>query len=144
MSSSSEHGYLIDTNVLSEGRRRRPEARVLGFMRTIHGQPSYVSVLSLGELRKGAEMMRRVDPGGAGRLDTWIEEVEEIYFDRILDVDRIVADIWGRMSAVRERSVVDTLLAATALAHSLTMVTRNVRDFADTGVPVVNPWDGPQ
>jgi predicted nucleic acid-binding protein len=109
-------------------------------MESLHGDPVFISVLTLGELRKGAERKRREDARGGARLDAWIAEVEEEYSERILEVDRASAEIWGRLSSLRQRPVVDTLIAATALAHDLTLLTRNVRDFADTGVVIINPW----
>jgi predicted nucleic acid-binding protein len=110
------------------------------FMKSLRGRSVFISVLTLGELRKGAERTRREDARGGARLDAWIEEVEEEYSEMILDVNQVVAEIWGRLSSLRPRPVVDALLAATALAHDLTLLTRNVRDFADTGVAIVNPW----
>ena len=137
----SEAGYLIDTNVVSEGRRKRGDPRVAAFMRNLEGEPVFISVLTLGELRKGAEMRRRNDARGAAALDQWIAEIEARYSERMLSVDRPIAEAWGRLAAMRPRQVVDTLIAATAMVHDLTLVTRNTRDFADTGVALVNPWE---
>jgi predicted nucleic acid-binding protein len=136
----SEAGYLVDTNVVSEGRRQRPDPQVTHFMQTLRGQPVFISVLTLGELRRGAELRRRSDAVAAEQLAVWIDVTEINFADRVLPVDRAVADIWGKLSADRPRPVVDALIAATALAHDLTLVTRNTRDFADTGVALVNPW----
>ncbi len=137
----SEAGYLIDTNVVSEGRRKRGDPRVAAFMGSLEGRPVFISVLTLGELRKGAELRRRNDVAGAEALDQWIVEIETKYSERTLSVDRPVAEAWGRLAAVRSRQVVDTLIAATAMVHDLILVTRNTRDFADTGVALVNPWE---
>ena len=137
----SDSGYLIDTNVISELGRRRPHAAVRAYVESLAGSMVFVSVLTLGELRKGAEMTRRSDPRHAGRIDEWIAEVEREYAERTLDVDTATAGMWGRLSATRPRPVVDTLLAATAIVHDLTLVTRNTRDVADTGAAFVNPWE---
>jgi predicted nucleic acid-binding protein len=139
--STSHSAYLLDTNVLSEGRRKRPDARVAAFMRSLEGQAVFISVLTLGELRKGIELKRRRDGRGAAHLDVWLNDIEAEYEDRTLAIDRPIADIWGMLAAKRPRPVTDGLLAATAIAHDLSLVTRNVRDFHDVGVPLVNPWE---
>jgi predicted nucleic acid-binding protein len=136
----SDVGFLLDTNVVSERRKRRPEPRVIAFLDTIEDEYVCLSALTIGELRRGAEMRRPVDGAYARVLDQWIDSIEESFADRILPVDLRAAQLWGRLSAVRPRAVVDTLIVATAIAHDLTLVTRNVRDFADTGVALVNPW----
>jgi predicted nucleic acid-binding protein len=102
--------------------------------------PVHISVLTLGELRKGVALKRGRDPAGANQLAQWVDEIEAEYADRILSVDRVVARMWGELLASRPLPIVDTLIAATALAHRLTLVTRNICDFAATGVEVHNPW----
>lgn len=136
----SEGGFLLDTNVVSEARRPRPDANVARFLLSIRERHVCLSVLTLGELRKGAEARRRTDVRAADSLDEWIAEIADVYADRLLVVDEAVADAWGRLSATRPRPVVDTLIAATALAHGMTLVTRNVADMNDTGVALINPW----
>ena len=140
-STLSNAGYILDTNVLSEVARRTPNARVVAFVRGLHDQDAFVSVLTIGELRRGAELRRRSDRAHAERLDGWIGQVEQIYAPRILPVDLAAARLWGELSAARPRTVIDTLIAATAIVHNLTLVTRNTRDVADTGVDCVNPWE---
>ncbi len=98
-------------------------------------------MLTIGELRKGAVLRRRTDAGHADRLDAWIASIEADYGPRILPVDLPAARLWGDLSADRPRPLVDALIAATAMVHKLTLVTRNTRDFADTGVALVNPWE---
>jgi predicted nucleic acid-binding protein len=144
MSNSHSGGYLIDTNVISEGRRKRPDPRVMAFMRLLEGRDAFISVLALGELRKGLELTRRRDRRAAARLERWVDGVATEYADRTLSVDRDVAEVWGRLEAVRPRSTVDALIAATALVHGLCVVTRNVDDFADIEVPLINPWEKPE
>ena len=138
-STLSDAGYLFDTNVLSEVNRRQPDARVLAFVRGLSND-AFISVLTIGELRRGAVLRRRTDVGHADRLDAWIASIETDYGGRILPVDLSTARLWGELAADRPRQVVDTLIAATAIVHDLTLVTRNTRDFADTGVALVNPW----
>lgn len=133
--------YLLDTNVLSELRRRTPD---LGVVRWVQARPAgtlFLSVLTLGELRKGVEGL--VESERQLMLLDWLEtELPAFFAGRILPVDAAVADRWGRMVAQAGRPVpaIDSLLAATALQHGLVLVTRNVRDVADLGVQVVNPW----
>ena len=102
----------------------------------------YLSALVIGEIRQRAERLRRRDPVQAARLDDWLDVLEAGYRDRILPVTTEVADAWGRLNATAQMpSSVDGLIAATAKVYRLTVVTRNVRHFAQTGVPVVNPFD---
>lgn len=134
-------GFLLDTNILSETRRTRAEPRVLSFLSQTDPTRLFVSVLTLGELRKGIEIRRRSDQDMAAKLGAWADALEASFADRILAVDAATAKLWGELSADRPRPVVDTLLAATAIAHDLTLVTRNTTDVAGTGATVLNPWD---
>jgi predicted nucleic acid-binding protein len=136
----SDVGYLFDTNVLSEVNRRQPNERVLAFVRGLSNEHTFISVLTVGELRRGAVLKRRTDAGHADRLDAWIASIETDYGPRILPVDLSTAQRWGELAAERSRPLVDALIAATAMVHDLTLVTRNTRDFADVGVALVNPW----
>jgi len=133
--------YLIDTNVLSELRNRRADAKVVAWMQPRPRQSLYLSVLSLGEIRKGIEGV--ADPVFRQTLTDWLQvQLPNYFVGRLLGIDQPVADRWGRVqaSAGRTLPVIDGLLAATALQHDLTLVTRNVTDFAGLGVPLVNPW----
>ncbi len=99
-----------------------------------------LSAVTIGEIEKGIQIRRRRDPRAGERLQIWFDGLRRDFGDRILPVDERVAIAWGRIAAGRSRSVTDALIAATAQVHGLTLVTRNVRDFADLGLPLVDPW----
>lgn len=136
-------GYLLDTNVVSEAVKPRPHPGVLSFLTAIRegNVEVYISVLTLGELRKGIAAKRVRDAAGADRLALWVDEIERDFSDRALPIGRPIARLWGELSAARSAPAVDTLIAATALVHDLTLVTRNVRDVAATGARLLNPWN---
>ncbi len=137
-------GYLIDTNVLCEGSKKAPEASVVAWLANAPPAQQYVSVLTLGEVQRG--ISKSLNAGKTRRLAEWLRDGLLREFDgRILPVDWPVAEAWGLLTSKSEskgRSLpaIDALLAATALVHDLTIVTRNARDFAGTGVRVLNPW----
>ncbi len=133
--------HLIDTNVLSELRRRDPNRNVVRWVAERPATTLYLSVLTLGELRKGVEGLPEGDR--KRRLLDWLEVELPAYFaGRVLPVDASVADRWGRLLAQAGRPVpaIDSLLAATALVHGLTLVTRNRRDFQHPELTVLDPW----
>lgn len=134
-------GYLLDTNVVSETRKLRADPRVTGFLEAVNGERLFLSVLTLGELRKGVAARRRTNAETAERLALWMDEIERNFADRVLPVDAAAARLWGELSAARSLPVVDTLIAATAVTHGLILVTRNTRDVGTTGVTVLDPWD---
>lgn len=133
-------GYLLDTNVVSETRKARPDTSVVAFLSGAVSAGLFMSALTLGELRKGVAAKRRADPAAADQLGAWVDGIETHFADRLLPVDSSIARRWGELSAERSLPVIDTLIAATALHHGLTLVTRNTRDVAATGVPLVDPW----
>jgi predicted nucleic acid-binding protein len=139
---SGQIRYLLDTNFVSETRKPRPDPGVLAFLQTEDPNSGFISVLTLGELRKGvaAKRLRDPDPNAASRLATWVEGLEVSFSDRILGIDLAVARLWGEWSAERPMPVVDTLLAATAVINNLTLVTRNFRDVRDIPVRLLDPW----
>jgi toxin FitB len=133
-------GYLLDTNVVSETRKRRPHQGVLDFFAVAETGQLFVSALTVGELHKGVEAKRTADAAAADQLRDWLAAIETTFTRRVLPVDAAVARRWGELSARRSLPVVDTLIAATALVHGLTLVTRNVRDVRATGADTFNPW----
>jgi toxin FitB len=133
-------GYLLDTNVLSETRRKKADAGVISFLESVEHTSLFLSVLTIGEFRKGVIARKREDADAAARLSTWIDGLELSFADRILGIDVAIAKLWGEWSGERPRSVVDTLLAATAVVRKLTLVSRNIRDVQGLPVKVLNPW----
>lgn len=137
----SKAQYLLDTNVLSESRRKKPHAGVIAFLEKTDGSALFTSVLVLGELRKGIAAKRKTDPASAQQLASWADGLEFGFADRILGIDGTVARLWGELSVERPRPVIDTLLAATALVYELTLVTRNVGDVRDIPrLTLYDPW----
>jgi hypothetical protein len=132
--------YLLDTNVLSETRRRKADRHVLEFLAGCDPSAIYISVLTLGELRKGVAQKKHMDPASAKLLGAWVDGLEFSFSEHILGVNAAAARLWGEWSADRPRPVVDTLLAATAAERGLTLVTRNTRDMKGLKVDVLNPW----
>ena len=139
---SAPDAYLLDTNVLSETRKKKADAGVMAFLESADSSVLYLSVLTIGELRKGIAAKMRTDPAAAKALAAWVEGLEVGFADRILPIDAPTARLWGDWSADRPRPVIDTLLAATAAHHSLTLVTRNTRDVSGLPVKVHDPWVG--
>jgi toxin FitB len=139
------NGFLLDTNIHSEIMRRMPDARVSAWLKMQSKESQFLSVVTMGEIRKGAVIL----PPGAKR--TQIEQSLEVlipswFAGRILPITQAIAERWGvlegqRQLAGRPLNVPDGMIAATALEHGLTIVTRNVKDFADLGVVLLNPWE---
>ena len=137
---------LLDTNVLSEVQRPTPSTRVLTWLDTIDEDRAFISVASIAELRRGIALLE--DGRRRTALAAWLaHDLPTRFAERILPIDHAAAERWGDLMAQSRRSgvafsVMDGFLAATALANNLTLVTRNVKDFAAFGVPLLNPWDG--
>jgi toxin FitB len=131
--------YLVHTNVLSEARRGTREARI--WLRSVEPATIYLSVITLGEVMKGIALKQRTDRRAAAALTVWLEQLRLDHSDRILPISDRVTLEWGRLAAERPRGMADGLIAATAMVHSKIIVTRNVADFSDTRIPVINPWN---
>jgi toxin FitB len=134
---------LLDTDVVSElDQRSRPNLNVRRWYEHVSDNALFVSALVVGELRDGIERLRPRDPVRAHALERWFEGQLLFYADRILPIDSAVAQRWGRMNARNRLPTIDSLMAATAAVHGLTLVTRNVRDIARTGIKFLNPFEG--
>ena len=136
-------GFLLDTNVVSELVRPRPDSKVTAWVAATDEELLFLSVMTFGEIRKGIALLK--DPARRAALEAWLDRDLTLRFDRrILPIDHAVADRWGQLSAASSGPlpVIDGLMAATALHHNLTLVTRNTKDVAGTGVTLFNPWIG--
>ncbi len=136
------NGFLLDTNVISEVFKPRASPAVLKFFDSANPETLYLSVITWGELRHGAYRWGVRHPGQVNKLEAWTQTVEAKYGTRLLGLTAEIADRWAWFRADRDRPEIDTLLAATASVHGLTMVTRNVKDFLGLDLPLLNPWDG--
>ena len=134
--------YLIDTNIISEVRKgRRCNPNVASWYEKVNDASLYLSVLIIGEIRQGIERVRPKDSAQANALESWLIAVDKAFGERILPIDRAVADEWGRLNASRPLPVIDGLLAATAKVHRMTLVTRNTAGIADLGVHILDPFE---
>lgn len=134
--------YLVDTNVISEARKgKKANIGVRDFWETADPADLYIAVQSIGEIRRGLENIRqRGDVTQSMRLEAWLDEVVTHYADRILDFGLDAAQVWGRLMSPHPQHPVDKQIAAIALIHNLTVVTRNVDDFNGLGVRLANPF----
>lgn len=134
--------FLLDTNIISEIRKAdRADPRVSAWYASVADDELYLSVLVLGEIRQGIERARSRDPDKAAALERWTDQVQEAFGPRLLAITLPVADEWGRMNSARPLPTVDSLMAATAKVHGLTLVTRNVADISGSGADCMNPFE---
>lgn len=131
--------YLLDTNVVSELRKPRPQAGVLAWIEAVADADLYISVVTLGEIQAGIEITREQDPAKAAEIEAWADQVAAVY--NVLDMDAATFRLWAKLMHRQSDTVYeDAMIAATALARKLTVVTRNVGDFKRFGVPMLNPF----
>lgn len=133
--------YLLDTNVVSELRKSRPDRRVAAWFASVPDDSVHLSVLVIGEIRQGVERLRPRDPDRARALDDWLRTLLTIYEERIVPISSEIAEEWGRLNVPNPLPVVDGLLAATARVHRWTLATRNAKHVEPTGVQLVNPFE---
>jgi predicted nucleic acid-binding protein len=141
------NGYLVDTNIPSELTRQQPDARVADFIRKAGKENLFLSVMTIGEICKGIDLL----PASPKRtlLEGWLDvEVRAWFAGRILSVTEAIAERWGHLAAAAKKqgvtlAVVDGVIAATAMEHSLTLVTRNTKDYVGLGISLLSPWDLP-
>ena len=133
--------YLLDTCIVSELRKSGANPGVSEWISAIGANDAFLSVLTIGEIRSGIELHRLRNPSGAGNLERWLLGLETHYAERILPITAKIADRWGRLSPWQPLPVSDGLIAATAIEHQLTVVTRNVADFQRSGVNTLNPFN---
>jgi predicted nucleic acid-binding protein len=134
-------GFLLDTNVVSELRKgQRCDRGVAAWFADVEPEDVYLSVVTIGELRKGIENIRRRDAPSADSLEKWFQGLVTTHRDRILPIDQGIAEVWGRFNVPDPLPVIDGLIAATAQVHNLTLVSRNLEDVSRTGVACLNPF----
>ena len=136
--------FLLDTNVVSEIRKRAPDREVARWFASAEADSLFLSVLVVGEIRQGIERLARRDAAQAQIFERWLGQLVGDYGDRIVPVTERIAQAWGRLNVPDPLPVVDGLMAATALVHDWTLVTRNVNDLRSTGVPLLNPFSPEQ
>lgn len=133
--------FLIDTNIISELRKGdRADAGVREWFDTVASEQLFLSVLVIGELRRGVEQIRRRDPISAGYLEAWLRRIRSEFAEHLLPVTEDIAELWGESGLTKPLPPIDGLLAATAIIHQMTLVTRNEKDFARAPVQVFNPF----
>ena len=132
--------YLVDTNVVSELRKPQPDKHVQEWFASTRGDELYLSVLTVGEIRRGIERLRRRDPAQATIIEAWLTTLRRDYAKRLLPITAEIAEEWGQLGVPNPIPTVDGLLAATARVGDLTLVTRNTADLTDTGARLLDPF----
>lgn len=133
--------YLVDTNILSELRRKNRDKRVEAWFKSISPDELFLSVITIGEIENGIVKQERLNPSFANDLKNWLDGILMHYGDRILPLSTQIARRWGRLCGELGRTDADIMIAATALEHGLVVATRNVKHFELTGAGVINPYN---
>lgn len=133
--------YLLDTNILSELRKSHPNPLVERWYAATHDADMYLSVMTIGEFRKGFARLRLRDAARAEALELWLDLLLRPYQARILPITPEIARVWGELNGPQPLPIIDTFIAATAMVHDMVLVTRNVKDFTRTGVRLLNPFE---
>jgi predicted nucleic acid-binding protein len=134
--------YLIDTNIFAEIRKGdQAQPRVRRWWSTVEAEDIHISVIVLGEIRRGIERIRRRDLAQAVLLERWLLQLQTAYAERVLAIDARIADVWGQLQVPNPLPPLDSLLAATAIVHDLALVTRNIKDVQATGARCLNPFE---
>lgn len=133
--------YLLDTNVISEVIKREPNKRALAWLNDVSIQDSYISVITIGEIRKGIEKLN--DNLRKQKIQNWLEqELLDKFFGRIINIDYSIANKWGYITSIKNIPAIDALIAASALVHNYKLVTRNTKYFKEIlGLEIINPWE---
>ena len=134
--------FLLDTNVVSEIRKQSPDPGVASWFASVPADRLFLSVLVVGEIRQGIERLARRDQAQAEVFERWLSQLVDTYADRLVPITERVAQTWGRLNVPDPLPVVDGLMAATALVHDWTLVTRNASDIRSIGVRLLDPFSG--
>jgi toxin FitB len=132
--------FLLDTNVLSEVKRGRGDVRVKNWFAKTDGDALFTSVMVVGEIRRGIELIRRRDATQVAGFEAWLAQLQDEFAERVLSITQEIAEEWGRINVPDPLPTIDALLTATARVHNLTIVSRNIRDIGRGGARVLNPW----
>jgi predicted nucleic acid-binding protein len=133
--------FLIDTNIVSELRKKKANSLVLEWFSNLVDDDVFLSVLTIGEIRRGIQRIHGRDPRQASALNSWLTTLTDSYSERILPIDRKVVEEWGKLPGHDTVPVIDALIGATARVHGLTVATRNVKDISRTGAICINPFE---
>lgn len=133
--------YLLDTNIVSEATKKTPNKKVIDWLSSIDSHKLFLSVLTLGEIRKGIEKLE--DQFKKQKIIQWLEiDLVEGFYGRIIDIDAMISDKWGYISSLQNIPAIDALIAASAIVHNYKLVTRNTKDFEGiVGLELINPWE---